>query len=135
MLNQMRKSNENSGINSISEGSILTGDLNSSSDIRIDGSLKGSVKTEGKLVLGESGVIEGQVFCQTAVISGEIKATINVSELLTLKATAKLTGEIIATQLAIEPGAIFSGKCSMGPVIKNINDSSESFNSNEEKTA
>ena len=56
MLNQMRKSNDNSGINSISEGSILTGDLDSSSDIRVDGILKGSIKTEGKLVLGESGL-------------------------------------------------------------------------------
>ena len=135
MLNQMRKPNDNSVINSISEGSVLTGDLNSSSDIRIDGTLKGSIKTEGKLVLGDSGLIEGQVFCKNAVISGEIKATITVTELLSLKSTAKLSGEIIAEQLAIEPGALFSGKCSMGPVIKNINDSGESFNSSEEKTA
>ena len=105
----MRKLNDNSAINSISEESTLTGDLNSSSDIRIDGTLKGSIKTDGKLVLGELGVIEGQVNCANAVISGQIKATINVEELLTLKSTAKLSGEIITAQLSIEPGAIFSG--------------------------
>ena len=62
----MRKSQENNDINSIASGSILSGDLHSSSDIRVDGEVKGSVKTEGKLVLGETGVIEGQVFCKKA---------------------------------------------------------------------
>ena len=135
MFKTMRKLNDNSTINSISEGSTLTGDLSSASDIRIDGTLKGSIKTDGKLVLGDLGVIEGQVHCVNAVISGQIKATINVEELLTLKSTAKLSGEIISSQLAIEPGAIFSGKCSMGPVVKNINESEDSFIVDEEKTA
>ena len=118
MLKSTEKNNE---INSISFGSTLSGDLTSSGDVRIDGVLNGSIKTEGRLVLGDKGIIEGEVSCASAIIGGELKATIVAEELLTLKSTAKLSGEIIAGKLAIEPGAVFSGKCSMGPVIKNIN--------------
>lgn len=118
MLRSVEKNNE---INAIASGSTLQGDLTSTSDVRIDGHLTGSIKTEGRLVLGEGGVIEGEVACKNAIIAGELKATIITEDLLTLKSTAKLSGEIISGQLAIEPGAVFSGKCSMGPVIKNIN--------------
>ena len=118
MLKSMEKNNE---INSISSGSRIDGDLVSKSDVRIDGELNGSIKTDGRLVLGEGGVVEGTVNCKSAIIGGELKATITSEDLLTLKSTAKLSGEIIAGKLAIEPGAIFSGKCSMGPVIKKIN--------------
>ena len=99
----MRKTQDNNDINSIATGSVLSGDLHTKSDIRVDGEVKGSVKTEGKLVLGETGLIEGQIFCKNAVVSGEIRATINVEELLTLKSTAKLNGEIVSEKLAIEP--------------------------------
>ena len=118
MLKSIEKNNE---INAIASGSTLEGDLVSSGDVRVDGVLNGSIKTEGRLVLGESGIIEGEVMCNTAIISGELKATIKTDGLLTLKSTAKLSGEIIAAQLSIEPGAVFTGKCSMGPVIKKMN--------------
>ena len=117
MLRSTEKKDE---INSIASGSTLTGDLVSSGDVRIDGHLKGSITTKSRLVLGESGIVDGQIKCQSAIIAGQLKATINTEELLTLKSTAKLSGEIVAGQLAIEPGAVFTGKCSMGPVIKKM---------------
>ena len=133
MLRSIEKNNE---INSIALGSKLEGDLTSSGDVRVDGHLNGSVKTEGRLVLGDTGVIEGEVNCKSAIIGGELKATIISEELLTLKSTAKLSGEIIAGQLAIEPGAVFSGKCSMGPVIKDINKNQDKHvSTTKEKTA
>lgn len=133
----LKSSEKNNDINSIAFGSTLEGNLHSTCDVRIDGHLTGSVKTEGKLVLGEKGIIEGEVNCQNAIIAGELRATIITEQLLTLKSTAKLSGEIVAAQLAIEPGAVFSGKCSMGPVIKNINktNTKSSDSSVSEKTA
>lgn len=117
----MKNSNNTSSIvNMIGNGTIITGNIQSKSDIRIDGVLKGSVKTEGKLVVGSAGVVEGDVVCASADISGEIKAKITVSQLLSLKSTSKLTGDIITNKLSIEPGATFSGSCSMGAVIKDI---------------
>ena len=132
----LKSAEKNYEINSISFGSTLSGDLVSSGDVRIDGVLNGSVKTEGKLVLGERGIVEGEVSCSSPIIAGELKATIVALELLTLKATAKLSGEIIAGKLAIEPGAVFSGKCSMGPVVKDINKRTQKIEGLEkEKTA
>lgn len=112
--------NTPSVINMVGNGTVINGDIQSKSDIRIDGTLKGSVKTEGKLVVGSSGVVEGDVVCSNADISGEIKAKITVSQLLALKSTSKLNGDIVTNKLSIEPGATFSGSCSMGAVIKDI---------------
>ena len=75
-------------------------------DIRVDGTLKGSINTKGKVVIGSTGIVEGDVVCQNADVSGEIKAKISVSELLALKSTAKLDGDIVTNKLAIEPGNI-----------------------------
>ena len=118
----MKKDDNGTVINMIGVGTIITGDINSNGDLRIDGTLKGSVATEGKVVLGKNGVIEGDVVCNNADIAGEIKAKITFSQLLTLKSTAKLKGDIITNKLSIEPGAVFSGSCSMGAVIKDIKD-------------
>ena len=131
MLKSGEKNNE---INSISRGSKLDGDLTSNGDVRVDGHLNGSIKTSGKVVLGDTGIIEGAVICKSAIIAGELKATITTEELLTLKSTAKLLGEIISAKLAVEPGAVFSGKCTMGPVIKDIKSQEPSL-SKKEKTA
>ena len=117
----MKNSTSNSSVvNTVGNGTVINGDIQSKSDIRIDGTLKGSVKTEGKLVVGSSGVVEGDVVCSNADISGEIKAKITVSQLLSLKSTSKLNGDIVTNKLSIEPGATFSGSCSMGAVIKDI---------------
>ena len=109
-------------VNMIGAGTIITGDIVSKGDIRVDGTLKGSVNTQGKVVLGREGVIEGDVNCKDADVSGTIKAKITVSQLLSLKTTAKLNGDIITNKLSIEPGATFSGSCSMGAVIKDLKD-------------
>lgn len=107
-------------VNIIGSGTSIEGDVVSGGDIRIDGNLKGTIKTRGKLVVGPTGAIEGEVSCQNADVSGTIRGKINVADLLSLKNTAKINGEITTGKLAIEPGADFSGSCSMGGVVKDI---------------
>ena len=132
----MARPNETSGVvNLIGVGTNISGDITSSGDIRVDGTLEGSINTKGKVVVGSTGVVEGDVVCQNADISGELKAKISVSELLSLKATAKLDGDIVTNKLAIEPGATFSGSCSMGAVIKDIKDAGKQEAQKQEKTA
>ena len=128
-----RTENNNSVVNIIGQGTSILGDINSNGDIRIDGTLKGSIKTEGKVVLGKEGVVEGDVVCQNADISGTIKAKITVSNLLSLKDTAKLNGDIVTNKLSIEPGAEFTGSCSMGAVIREIKNAEQA--TEKEKTA
>lgn len=111
---------ESQSINLIGAGTVIEGDIKSNGDIRIDGTIKGSLNVKGKLVVGATGTIEGEVICQNADVSGTIKAKITVSDLLSLKSSTRLTGDIVAGKLHIEPGANFSGSCSMGAVIKDI---------------
>lgn len=133
---RMNNTDNKESINIIGHGTIVKGDINSTGDLRIDGTLKGSIKTEGKLVLGQKGHIEGDVACQNADISGKIDAKITVSSLLSLKETAKLNGDIITSKLSIEPGATFTGSCSMGAIIKDIKDiNSAEKQQQKEKTA
>ena len=118
----MSKNNsvENPSVNLIGAGTMIEGDITTNGDIRIDGSLTGSINVKGKLVVGVSGTVEGEIICQNADVSGTIKGKIGVAELLSLKASSKLTGDIITNKIAVEPGATFSGSCSMGGVIKDI---------------
>jgi len=113
-------------VNIIGAGTQVTGEIQSNGDFRIDGQLKGQITIKGKLVIGTSGKIDGEVNCQNAEISGELIGKINVSELLTLKSTSRLNGDIITGKIAIEPDAQFTGTCSMGGVVKNIQVDSES---------
>ena len=129
----MKNIETSAAINMIGAGTVITGDIQSKGDIRVDGTLKGSINTSGKVVLGKDGVIEGDVVCGDADVSGIIKAKISVSQLLSLKSTAKLNGDIITNKLSIEPGASFTGSCSMGAVIKDIKDAGKP--EKKEKTA
>ena len=141
-LNKL-KTNINSPdrLNRIVEGTIIEGQINSESNIRIDGFLKGTINTKGRLVLGPEGKIEGDITCNNADIEGTLNGTINVKELLTLKSSAKLQGDISTNKLSIEPGAVFSGSCSMGGVLKNmikedvVNTKSESSTKLQEQSA
>ncbi len=127
MFQKVNKSSavESSSINLIGNGTHIIGDINSNGDVRIDGTLKGNLSISGKLVVGPSGNIEGNVVCQNADISGEIHGKVTVSELLSLKSSAKLLGDIISGKISIEPTATFTGTCNMGAVVKNISNVSE----------
>lgn len=114
------KSTDNTSVNLIASGTVITGDVKTEGDFRIDGTLHGTLTVKGKLVIGSNGHIQGEVECQNADVSGEVKGKINVVELLALRASAKINGDIITGKISIEPDAQFTGNCSMGGVVKNI---------------
>jgi cytoskeletal protein CcmA (bactofilin family) len=100
-------------INLLGAGTVVKGEINVNGDFRIDGTLIGSIQCKGKVVVGPTGSIDGEIRCQNADFSGEVKATVKVTELLSLKETARFSGDITTGKLAIEPGAKFSGTCAM----------------------
>ena len=100
--------------NLIGNGTVIKGDIDSSGDIRIDGHLIGSLKSNGKVSIGQTGIVEGDLVCKQAEISGTVKGTIKTDELTALKSTSKVEVELTTKQLMIEVGAQFTGKCSMG---------------------
>jgi cytoskeletal protein CcmA (bactofilin family) len=127
MFQKENKSNSsnNTSINLIGNGTSIIGDLNSNGDVRIDGILTGNINISGKLVIGATGKVEGNITCQNADISGEVKGTVTISELLSLKANAKLLGDIVTGKISIEPSAIFTGTCNMGDKQKTNSNATE----------
>ena len=105
---------ESNTINLIGSGTNIVGEVSTSGDIRIDGNLKGNLITKGKLVIGPTGSIIGDIKCMNCDISGKVEGKIIVDALLSLKATSSFKGEIQTNKLHIEPGASFNGSCDMG---------------------
>ncbi len=100
--------------NQFCEGTAIEGEIKTSNDIRLDGSVHGNLVSSAKIVIGQNGKVEGEIRCQNADISGSVKGRIEVKEILFLKATADIEGDIIANKLVVEAGARFNGSCSMG---------------------
>jgi cytoskeletal protein CcmA (bactofilin family) len=105
-------------LNIIGAGTTINGDINCVGDIRIEGAIIGNLTSTSKIIIGSQGKIEGNVSCLNADLEGKITGNIKVTELLTLKLTSQLIGDIETNKLSIEPGANFSGKCTMGNVSK-----------------
>lgn len=105
---------DSQGINLLGKGTQITGDINSDGDIRIDGELTGNLNCSGRVVIGITGKVTGEVRCKNSEISGYQKGKLQIEQHLSLKASCKVYGEISTGKLSIEPGAVFSGSCAMG---------------------
>ncbi|PRZ26276.1 bactofilin family protein [Flavobacterium granuli] len=99
--------------NRIVEGTIIKGDIISQADFRLDGELTGNFQSTGKLVIGPAGSVTGDIVCNNADIEGKFNGTIQVTEILNVKATASIHGEVTVGKLSVEPGADFSASCTM----------------------
>ncbi|WP_457617006.1 bactofilin family protein [Lutibacter sp.] len=106
--------------NIIGNNTSIVGDIISEGDFRIDGKVEGSIKTTGRVVIGKSGEIKGKIDCRNADIEGKFSGELIVSSLLTLKATARIFGEVIISKLSVEPGAEFNATCSMKSSVKEL---------------
>lgn len=111
--------------NRISKGTTFTGDIASEGSFRIDGKLIGNIQTSGKIVLGESGAIKGDVTCQAADIEGFFEGKLIVENQLNIKSTARINGEVNTGQLMVEPGADLNGTCQMKGAVKHLNNERE----------
>ncbi len=101
-------------INIINAGTSIVGDISSEGDLRIDGSVKGTITVKSKLVLGPSSKVDGDVKAANCDVSGIVNGNMQIAELLTVKATAKVVGDISSQKLVIESGAEFNGRSQMG---------------------
>lgn len=100
--------------NALTTGSKIVGTIIADSDFRIDGEVEGDLKCNGKVVIGQQGVMKGTITCINADILGTLNGKINISDTVSLRETANVKGEINTQVLVIEPKAIFNGTCSMG---------------------
>ena len=101
-------------LNTISQGTVVEGTLKAKNDIRIDGTIKGTLECEAKVIIGPTGFIEGEVSCDNAVIEGKFSGTLRVREMLNLRETAEVDGDVTTGKLTVQPGCVFNVNCSMG---------------------
>ena len=117
--------------NRIVEGTTIKGDISSPADFRLDGHLIGNFESKGKLVIGPTGSVHGDIICKSCDIEGKFHGKIQVAEILNLKSKAVIHGEVVCGKLAVEPGAEFSATCVMKPSVKNHSSNGQAV---EEKT-
>ena len=101
-------------LNSLVQGTSISGDIVADSDIRIDGNLKGTLECAAKVVIGPTGSIEGEIRCQNAVIEGRFKGDLFVDQLLQVKEKAEINGNISTGKILVQAGATFNVSCKMG---------------------
>jgi cytoskeletal protein CcmA (bactofilin family) len=105
-------------LNSLVTGTQVEGTINAESDIRVDGFLKGILVCKGKVIIGPKGSIEGEIKAQNAMIEGRFKGILQIDDLLQVKETAIVEGEINTDKLAVSPGAKFNVTSKMASGIK-----------------
>ena len=126
---------DTNAIDRIAEGTVLEGSVNSARSIRVDGRVKGSVVCAGRVVVGKTGVIEGEIECDSADIEGTLNSTIKVNGMLELRPTAILNGEIRVSKISVDPGAQLNGNIDMGGTVKSIVSNDNKSDTVVEKTA
>ncbi len=109
-----KSSSNGSGATLVSAGTTMRGDINSDTDLRIDGTVKGNIQCAAKVVVGANGVVEGDITGVQADIVGRVTGTIRAKELVQLRGECIVTGNLFAGKLQVEPTATFNGECSMG---------------------
>ena len=120
MASSKKNSDQQQVSNRILVGTHIQGDLKTDGDIRIDGTVKGNIRAEGKVVVGEHGKVEGEVECKNAAIAGKVVGTMRVTQMLALSASAKIEGQVHTEKLSVEPGAELNGSVSMGAVVRTM---------------
>ena len=122
--------------NKIAQGTTLKGDIVSEGSFRIEGELHGNLNLKGKVVIGETGIIKGEVVCENADIEGTFEGKLKVNDCLTLKSMAKISGQVVTDQLVVEAGASFNATCQMSGAVKTLDDGrKESKKQKKSKTA
>jgi len=108
------------GRNVIGAGTKIIGDLISEGDFRIDGVLEGTLKTDGRVIIGQQGFIKGNIQCANADVEGKFSGDLFVSDTLTAKATSNITGTVNVGQISTESGATFNANCNMKGAVKEL---------------
>ena len=110
---QSEKPRDGFSINSLSEGSSVTGNLIAVSDLRIDGTVNGNIECSERVIIGETGKVEGDIKSKSAIIQGKLIGSLLVSDRLEVHSKASIHGDITTSKLIVENGAIFNVQCNM----------------------
>ena len=94
----------------------IDGSIEFKGTIRVDGSVKGNISSNGgTVVIGEKGVVNAEISVNVAVVMGEVNGSIDAKERIEVYPPGRLGGDIKSPIVSIEPGGIFNGNCVMKP--------------------
>lgn len=91
------------------------GTLKFKEGLRIEGKFKGDIASDGFLIIGDTGDVTAEIRVGSIVVEGKITGNINASELVELRSSAEMRGDITAAKLKIEEGVMFIGKSDVQP--------------------
>lgn len=111
--------------NVVAKNTTIVGDIKSDGDFRIDGTLEGTLVTNGRVIIGLEGCISGKVEATNADIEGKFSGELLLSNMLTIKASSHISGNVVIGKLSVEPGASFNATCEMKGAIKELNSSND----------
>ncbi len=100
-------------VNIMVSGTVIHGDVETQGDFRVDGTVLGNFTSKLKVVIGPTGYIEGDIECGDCEVFGKVKGNILAHEHLILRENSEVCGDIRINRITIEPGAMYSGHCSM----------------------
>jgi cytoskeletal protein CcmA (bactofilin family) len=100
-------------MNIISKGTNIQGDVICDGDLRIDGEVKGTIRSRSKIMVGPDGYVNGDIECVHAEVLGRVKGTLKVQDHLNLRGNARMEGDVLTTHFEMEPSVKFNGKCTM----------------------
>jgi cytoskeletal protein CcmA (bactofilin family) len=109
----MADKNTTKELNLISAGTTVEGKIRTQGSFRLDGKMTGELHATENLAVGLTGEIEGSVNGRNVVVGGKVKGNITAVEKLVLEAKAVVRGDVRASKLIIDEGAMFDGKVSM----------------------
>ena len=100
--------------NVLGQSLIIRGDLTADGGFRIDGTVEGNVESKAAIVVGESGVVRGDLRGTDIVVAGQIVGNVTCSGHLEILAKGRIEGDIDAKSVRIETGGVFRGTSRMG---------------------
>jgi cytoskeletal protein CcmA (bactofilin family) len=123
--NQQSQNSPATSTTIIGAGTTITGNMECTGDIRIDGTLRGNLQASAKIIVGASGLVNGDINGKQADVMGKVIGVIKVSEILYLHEKGSVQGDIYAAQLKIDPSASFNGQSHMGASVVDLNAGAE----------
>lgn len=110
----------------IGKGTVVTGDMQVQNSLRVDGTIRGKVNVTDTVLIGKEGKVEGEIIAKDVMIGGKIEGNVQAAGKVLLETNAQITGDIKASQLVVDEGATFDGKCVMKQNGINKNNSDKS---------
>lgn len=97
----------------VGRNTIIKGEISGSANLRVDGTVEGSISSESCVIIGESGIVNGDIKANTLNVSGQVNGNADIVDNLSITASGQLIGDVKVGSLNIAQGGVFKGRSEM----------------------